>query len=197
MFVLLTVLEPEDPLVYVRTIGLALLHWQNFNTALPGLCYGEEFGEVMLSRLGYMKRKHTWAVAITDVEDLFVQISPAAINRRLLVSGVSSAIEAEVRQRLQAYLHDERVLIRYCPWTAVSSKTEQHWIRDPVFPPEPYDEPDTDEYKNLLRGILQSFLHQQKNFVPAVLRLMDNTVPLRSDADKTTNEDTIWTFRTT
>ena len=51
-----------DPLVYVRTIGVALLHWQAFNSGLPGLCYGEEFGEVMLSRLGSMKDRHTWAV---------------------------------------------------------------------------------------------------------------------------------------
>ena len=72
-----------DPVVYVRTIGVALPHWQTFNSGLPGLCYGEEFGEVMLSRLGSMKDRHTWAVTPRDVEDLFGQICPARINRHL------------------------------------------------------------------------------------------------------------------
>ena len=63
VFVLLTGLgrAAADPLVYVRTIGVALLHWQAFNSGLPGLCHGEEFGEVMLSRLGCMKERHTWS----------------------------------------------------------------------------------------------------------------------------------------
>ena len=37
-----------DPLLYVRTIGVALMHWQAFNSALPRSCYGEVFGEFML-----------------------------------------------------------------------------------------------------------------------------------------------------
>ena len=82
-----------EPVVYVRTIGVTLLHWQTFNSSLPELCYGEAFGEVMLSRLGSMKDRHTWAVTPSDVEDLFVQMCPARVNRRLLVSGVSSDIE--------------------------------------------------------------------------------------------------------
>ena len=51
VFVLLIGLDrvAANPLLYVRTIGVALMHWQAFNSALPGLCYGEEFGEVMLS----------------------------------------------------------------------------------------------------------------------------------------------------
>ena len=51
VFVLLIELgrAAADPVVYVRAIGVALLHWQTFNSGLPGLCYGEEFGEVMLS----------------------------------------------------------------------------------------------------------------------------------------------------
>ena len=63
VFVLLTELgkAAADPVVYVRTIGVKLLHWQAFNSGLPGLCYGEEFGEVMLGRLGSMKDGHTWA----------------------------------------------------------------------------------------------------------------------------------------
>ena len=116
VFVLLTELgrAAADPLVYVRTIGVALLHWQTFNSGLPGLCYGEEFGEVMLSRLGSMKDRHTWAVTPSDVEDLFVQICPARINKRLLVSGLSSDIETEIRQRLHSYVTDDRLRIGYC-----------------------------------------------------------------------------------
>ena len=104
-----------EPLVYVRTTGVALLHWQAFNGALPGLCYGEEFGEVMLSRPGSMKDRHTWAVTPSDAEDLFVQISPARINRRLLVSGLSSDVEMGIRRWLHSYVTDERLRIQYCP----------------------------------------------------------------------------------
>ena len=46
-----------DPLVYVRTIGVALKHLQVFNSALPKLCYGEKFGGVMFSRLGSLKER--------------------------------------------------------------------------------------------------------------------------------------------
>ena len=196
MFVLLTELgrAAADPLVYVRTIGVALLHWQALNSALPGLCYGEEFGEVMLSRLGSMKGRHTWAVTPCDVEDLFVQICPARINRRLLVSGLSSDIVTEIRQRLHSYVTDDRLRIRYCPWQSGSSSMERQWVADPDFPSEPYAEPDVDTYRSLLTDVLRTFLRQPRNFSPAVLRLMDNKVTLRSDAQRTNNLDTIWAF---
>ena len=118
VFVLLTELgrAAADPLVYVTTIGVALLHWQVFNSGLPGLCYGEEFGEVMLSRLLSMKDRHTWAVTPSDVEDLFVQICYARINRRFLVSGLSSDIDTEIRKCLHSYVTDDRLRIWYCPW---------------------------------------------------------------------------------
>ena len=53
VFMLLTELSTAaaDPVVYVRTIGRC----QTFKSGLPGLSYGEEFGEVMLSRLRSMK----------------------------------------------------------------------------------------------------------------------------------------------
>ena len=56
-FVLLTELgrAVADPVVHVRTIGVALLHSQALNSVLPGFCHGEEFGEVMPSRLGSTK----------------------------------------------------------------------------------------------------------------------------------------------
>ena len=113
VFVLLIELgrAAADPVVYVRTIGVALMHWQTFNSSMPGLCNGEEFGEVMLSRLGSMKDRHTWAVTPSDVKDLFVQICPARINGRLLVSGLSSDIETEIRQRLHSYVVDDRTVL--------------------------------------------------------------------------------------
>ena len=51
VFVLLIELRmaAAEPVVYVRTISVTLLHPQTFNSCLPGLCYGEEFGKVMLS----------------------------------------------------------------------------------------------------------------------------------------------------
>ena len=67
------------------------------NSGLPELCYGEEFGDVMLSRLGSMKDRHTSAVTASDVEDLFVQVCPARITRRPLVSGLSFDIETKIQ----------------------------------------------------------------------------------------------------
>ena len=183
-----------DPLVYVRTIGVALLHWQAFNSALPGLCYGEEFGEVLLSRLGSMKDRHTWAVTPSGVEDLFVQICPARINRRLLVSGLSFNIETEIRQLLHSYVTDDRLRIRYCPWQSGSCRMERHWVADPDFSAEPYAEPDVDTYRSLLTDGLRTFRRQPRNFSLAVRRSMDNKVTLRSDAQRTNNLDTIWAF---
>ena len=173
MFVLLIELgrAAAEPVVYVRTIGNALLHWQTFSSGLPGLCYGEEFGEVMLSRLGSMKDQHTWAVTPSDVEDLFVQICPARINGRLLVSGFYSDIETEIRQRLHSY----------CPWKSGTSTMEKYWEADPDFPSDPYSDPDVHTYRTEFTDVLRTFLRQPRNFSPSVIRLMDNKVPVRSD----------------
>ena len=183
-----------DPLVYVRTIGVALLHLQAFNSALLGLCYGEEFGEVMPSRLGSMKDRHTWAVTPSDVEDLFVQICPARMNRRLLVSGLSSDIETEIRQRLHSYVTDDRLKIQYCPWQSGTSTMERHREAEPDFLSDPYSEPDMDTYRTVLTDVLRTFQRQPRNLSPAVLRLMDNKVPLRSDGQRTNILDTIRAF---
>ena len=183
-----------DPVVYVRTIDVALLHWQAFNSGLPGLSYGEEFGNVMLSRLGSMKDRQTWAVTPSNVEDLFVQICPARINRRLLVSGLSSHIETEIRQRLHSYVTDNRLRISHCPWQSGTSTMERHWEAEPDFPSDTYSDPDVDAYRTVLTDILRTFLRQPRNFSPVIIRLMDNKVPLRSDAQRTNNSDTIWAF---
>ena len=187
VFVLLIELRraAADPVVYVRTIGVALLHWQTFNSGLREWCYGEEFGEVMFSRLGSMKDRHTWAATPSDVEDLFVQICPARINRRLLVSGLSSDIETEIRQRLHSYVFDDRLRIRYCPGKLVTSTMERHLEADPDFPSNPYR-----TYRTVLTDVLRTFLRQPRNFSPSVIRLMDNKVPLRSDAQRTNLLDT-------
>ena len=176
----------------LRTIVVALLHWQTFNSSLPGLCYGEEFGEVMLSRFGSMKDRHTWAVTPSNLEELFVQVCPARINRCLLVSGLSSDIETEIQLRLHSYFIDDRLRIRYCPWQSGTWIMERHSEADPNFPSDPYSEPDVDTYRTVLTAVLRTFLRQLRNFSPAVIRSMDNKVPLRSDAQRTNIVDTIW-----
>ena len=196
MFVLLIELgrAAADPVVYVRTVGVALLHWQTFNSGLPGLCYGEEFGEVMLSRLWSEKDRHPWAVTPSDVEDLFVHICLARTNRRLLVSGLYSNIETEIQQRLHSYVIYDRLRIRYCPWQSGTSTMKRHWEADPDFPSDPYSEPDVDTYRTVLTDVLRTFMRQPQNFSPAVIRLMDNKFPLRSDAQRTNILDTIRAF---
>ena len=71
---------------------------------------------------------------------------------------------------------------------------ERHWEADPDFPSDPYGEPDVDTYRTLLTDVLRTFVRQPRNFSPAVLRLMDNKVPLRSEAQRTNILDTIWAF---
>ena len=150
MFVLLIALgRAAEHVVYVRTIGVALLHWQTFNSGLPGLCYGEGFGDVMLSPLGSMKDRHTWAVTPSDVEDLFVQICASRNNRRLLVSGLSSDVETEIRQRLHLYAIDDRLRIRYCPLKSGTLTMERHWEAAPDFPSDLYSELDVDTYSTV------------------------------------------------
>ena len=91
------------------------------------------------------------------MEDLFVQIYPARINRRLLVSGFSSDIETEIQQRLHSYVTDDRLRIRYCPWLSGTSTMERHWEAEPDFPSDPYSEPDVDTYRTLLTDVLRTF----------------------------------------
>ena len=125
---------------------------------------------------------HTSPVTPSDVEDFFVQICPARSNRSLLVSGFSSNIETQIRQRLHSYVTDDRLRIRYCPWQSGTSTLERHWEAEPDFPSDLYSQPDVDTYRTVLTHVLRTFLRQPRNFSPAVTRLMDNKVPLRSDA---------------
>ena len=146
----------------------------------------------MLSPLGSMKDRHTSAVTPSDVEYFFVHICPARINRRLLVSGLSSDIETEIQQRLHSYVIDDRLGIRYCPGKPGTSTMERHWEADPDFLSDPYSEPDVDTYGPVFTDVLRTLLRQPEIFSPSVIRLMDNKVPLRSDAQRTNILDTIW-----
>ena len=69
---------------------------------------------------------------------------------------------------------------------------ERHWVAAPDFPSEPYSEPDLDTYRTLLTDVLRTFLRQPGNFAPGVLRLIDNKVALRCDAQRMNHLDTIW-----
>ena len=128
------------------------------------------------------------------MEDLSVQICPSRINRRLLVSGLSSEIEKEIRERLHLYVTHDRLRIRYCPWQSGSSTMERHWAADLDFPSDPYSEPDVDTWRALLNDVFGTFLRQPRNFSLVVLRLMDNKVSLRSYAQRTNILDTISAF---
>ena len=141
-----------------------------------------------------MKDRHTWAVTSSGLEDWFVQMCPPRINRCLLVSGLSSDIETEVRQRLRSYATDDRLRIRYRPWQSGTSTMERHWEAEPDFTSDPYSEPDMDTYRTVLTDVLRTFLRWPPNFSLAVIRFLDNKVPLRSDAQRKNILDTIWAF---
>ena len=58
---------------------------------------------------------------------------------------------------------------------------ERHWEADSDFRSDPYSEPDVNTYRTVLTDVLRTFLQQPRNLSPAVIQLMDNKVPLRSD----------------
>ena len=70
----------------------------------------------------------------------------------------------------------------------------RHGEAEPDFLSNPYSEPDVDTYRTLLTDAVQTFLAHPRNLSAAVLRLMDNKVPLWSDAQRTNIVDTIWVF---
>ena len=70
----------------------------------------------------------------------------------------------------------------------------RHWEADPDFPSDPYGELDVDTYRTLFTHVLGTFLRQPRTFSPAVPWLMDNEVPLRSDAQRRNILHTIWAF---
>ena len=51
-----------------------------------------------------------------------------------------------------------------------------------------------DTYRTVLTDVLRTFLPQAWTFSPAVIRLMDNKIPLRSDAQRTNILHTMWAF---
>ena len=69
---------------------------------------------------------------------------------------------------------------------------ERHWEAQPNFPSDPYSEPDVDTYRSVLTDVLRTFPRQPQNFSPALIRSMENKVPLRSDTQRTNILDTIW-----
>ena len=71
---------------------------------------------------------------------------------------------------------------------------DRHWEAGSDFPSNTYSEPDVDTYRTVLSDVLRTFLRQPRNFPPAVIRLMDNKVPLQSDAQRTNILDTIRAF---
>ena len=79
-----------------------------------------------------------------------------------MVSGLSSDIETEIRQRLHSYVTDDRLRIQYRAWHSGSWSMERHWVADPDFLSEPYREPDVDTYRTLLTDILRTFLRQPR-----------------------------------
>ena len=70
----------------------------------------------------------------------------------------------------------------------------RQWDAERDFPSDPYDEPDVDTYGTVLINVLRTFLRQPRIFSPAVIQMMDNKVPLWSDARRTTILDTMWAF---
>ena len=71
---------------------------------------------------------------------------------------------------------------------------ERHRKADPDFPSDPYSEPDVDTYRTVLTDFLRTFLLKPWNFSPAVIPLMDNKVPLPSDAQRMNILDTVRAF---
>ena len=71
---------------------------------------------------------------------------------------------------------------------------ERHWEAEPNCPSDRDRQPDVDTYRTLLTDVLRTFLRHPRNFSLAVLRLMDNKIPLRSDAQRTNILDTIPAF---
>ena len=71
---------------------------------------------------------------------------------------------------------------------------ETHWEAEPAFPSAPDSKLDVNTYGTVLTDVLRTFLRQPRNLSPAVLRLMDNKVPLRPDAQLTNILDTVCGF---
>ena len=101
-----------------------------------------------------------------------------------------------LRQRLASPLTEVKSTEsgKVSPWHLGTSTMERHWEAEPDLPSDPYSEPDVDTYRTVLTDVLRTFLRQPRNFSPAVIRLMDNKVPLRLDAQRTNILDTTWAF---
>ena len=93
---------------------------------------------------------------------------------------------------MHSYVTDNSLIIPYCPCQSRSPTMEGHWEADPDFLSDSCSEPDVDTYRTFSNDVLRTFLLQPQSFSPAVLRLMDNKVPLWSDAQRTNMLDTIW-----
>ena len=100
-------------------------------------------------------------------------------------------VDEKIHKRCLKLLYSDRTQHWYCPWQSGTSTMERHWEAEPDFPSDPYSEPDVDTYRTVLTDVLRTFLRQPRNFPPAVIRLMDNKVALRSDAQRTNILDTI------
>ena len=117
-------------LKYERTVATALLCHTAWHTAMPGQAFAEEFCRSLLSSLVTKKGQNRGAVTIEDVDDLYHLTTIRKEGHRVNVCKNPNSFVNSVRQRLTAYLNEERVYVPQVRWCAEPTCAIQaHWPR--------------------------------------------------------------------
>ena len=121
---------------------------------------------------------------IDDMEDIWLSLKTTSGGKRLGVSNISPKFETTVAQRFERYIVNPGNNVRYVVWNGKETRCRRQWDRDHEFPRDPYQCLLKQSYKDLLTGILKTFMTQPKKFTQNVVRLQDNLVPPRSAASQ-------------
>jgi hypothetical protein len=179
---------------YVRGIGLALIMWTPWHSAIPGCLYTEEYNEAALSRLGQLCRSHPHAITCAEVMDLYLLVEPANQGwHRLHQASVPTNILQRVAQGIVDLVNNGAAGVSFVPWIADRQEpvAQAQWSTTHDWPLTLSDTWTPEAVKETLRAI-QVILHRQ-NAVPSeeVQRRLRQHVPSRNSATRRTDREEV------
>ena len=156
---------------YTRTIGVALLMWQPWMTALPGCAFVEESGEALLSRYTSACRNSRHLQGYANAWRLYVTLPQTRDKATATRGSVRSGLLTLFRSRILALMEDPVSP----PHPKMSSATTGTWEANAPaglsFPGIPSHRFDSAQWRTLLEGVLGLLSTGPPPATPVVARL--------------------------
>jgi hypothetical protein len=122
--------DPNAKNEYVRTIAVAILSWQKWHDAIPGVCFAEESCEALLSRVGNRLESYRSLTGFEAAFDLFLTVPPPSRTPRATRGTLKRGFVDVLFSRLRKLLLSDGCL----PYAAPLTGGMKHSEFVPAFP---------------------------------------------------------------